>query len=115
MRYPRTLALRTADGAPWLDVAYPRPVDDSPFYLRFLPCVRVPDVPAAALPSGGVGVGEIVRPAAVDLPQHRWLIRMAVQSLAGRNSMWLPLFAGPQRTRLRRLLRHWLRPVPSLP
>ena len=43
-------------------------------------------------------------PAAIDPDWMRPLVRMRVQKLGGRNSFWLPLFAGPVETRLRRLL-----------
>lgn len=92
-RCPAALTLTDADGG-----AHPlvveAPIDDSPFYQRLR--LRGP---------GAWGWAERVIPAAVDPDWMRPLIHMRVQQLAGPNSLWLPLFAGPVETRLRRLLR----------
>jgi hypothetical protein len=58
------------------------------------------DTPAGS----GSGVGEAIIPDRVDHPLHRPFVRMRVHNLDGPNSMWLPLFSGPGRGRLRRLL-----------
>lgn len=92
------IAIR-AGGQPWLDVQHGARVDDGPFYLRF--AMRTRD--ARGLP--GEGWGELVRPARIDLPQHRPLVRMAVDHGAEGNSVWLPLFSGPRKGRIRRLVR----------
>jgi len=73
-------------------------VDSGPFYMRQITRVEGP----GAL---GRGVGEVVDPARVDLARHRPLVRMRVHNAAGSNSMWLPLFTGPTRGRVRRLVR----------
>jgi hypothetical protein len=92
-RCPRQLTLTDADGRAH-PVALEAPIDDSPFYQRLR--MRCP---------GGWGWAERVIPAAIDPDWMRPLVRMRVQQLDGPNSLWLPLFAGPVETRLRRLLR----------
>ena len=77
-------------------------VDSGPFYLR--------SVLEAVDQSGARyrGIGEICRPDRVDLTRHRPLVRMRVHRQEGANSMWLPLFTGPRRGRVRRLLASWV-------
>lgn len=79
---------------------FARPFDDSPFYLRTWVDSR----------QGGHrarGIAELCRPHRIDRAWHRPLVRMVVQREEGPQSMWLPLFAGPARTRMTRLLHHW--------
>lgn len=78
-------------------------VDDGPFYLRFL--ARGEDAAAGQ----GAGVAEWVSPARTDRAWQRPFIRMRTHRTEGPNSMWLPLFCGPQRDRLQRLFAHWQR------
>lgn len=74
-------------------------VDDGPFYLRFL-------VEGRDARSGEVatGVAELLTPPRVDLPWQRPFVRMRHHRPAQRNSVWLPLFTGPRRGRVGRLL-----------
>lgn len=101
LRRPGGLALRV-DGRPWLSVVHRRVADEGPFYLRLLT--------EAATGEGerALGWGELCRPDRVDLGLHRPFVRMRVHQAVGPNSPWLPLFTGPRRGRVRRLLRHVL-------
>ncbi|MCB9680041.1 MAG: hypothetical protein H6733_01090 [Alphaproteobacteria bacterium] len=83
-----------------LSVQYDAPVDDGPFYLRCQTRVTWRGQQAR-------GWAELCRPDRIDLPRHRPLVQMCVQREQGRESMWLPLFAGPHTRRLTRLLAHW--------
>ncbi len=97
MRWWQTLRL-SADGAPWLLVKQDAPLDDGPFYLRFLTRAATPD---GAWHSG---VSEGLRPDGRD----NWsgpLTQMAVHRPGGANSFWLPLFSGPAESRWSRLTR----------
>ncbi|MCC6528044.1 MAG: hypothetical protein IT373_35685 [Polyangiaceae bacterium] len=78
-------------------------VDDGPFYQRYLV-----EGTCDATGERGHGVAEHVVPARVDRPWQRPLVAMRRQGHAGRDSAWLPLFDGPARGRLGRLVRHWL-------
>ncbi|MBK6689314.1 MAG: hypothetical protein IPG45_32905 [Deltaproteobacteria bacterium] len=69
-------------------------LEDGPFYLR-----------ARQTIDGQPALGEWVRPDRIDLPRHRSMVKMRVHRLQGDNSLWLPLFNGPQTDRLRRLWR----------
>lgn len=83
-------------------------VDDGPFYLRFL--VDAEERSSSQQGYGaqqGCGVAEQVAPGRVDLAWQRPFVRMRTQQTAGPNSIWLPLFSGPQKGRLGRLARHW--------
>lgn len=81
-------------------------VDRGPFYLRFLPeIVEIDRVSGAE--QRARGVLEIIVPKRIDLDWQRWLVSMRVHRAQGRNSVWLPLFAGPRARRVERLLRHW--------
>lgn len=99
--YDRELALASAEG---LDVRLTMRalVDDGPFYLRFLV-----DAEDAASGAPGRGFAERVVPDRVDRPWQRPFVRMRTFASQGDNSMWLPLFTGPRRGRLERLLNHW--------
>lgn len=94
MPYARQLELQTAEGEAW-SVHTRHVVDDGPFYLRTM-------VTRAGAPR--LGVGEWVIPRRLDLGWQRPFIRMRVHNTAAPNSMWLPLFSGPRRGRLRRLI-----------
>ena len=75
-------------------------VDSGPFYMRFITRGSVDGGEEAT------GIGELIRPDRVDLGRHRPLVRMRVHDVReGDNSMWLPLFTGPKRGRIRRLMR----------
>lgn len=96
LTHPMRLVMRH-DGHLWLDVSTDGVVDDGPFYVRHF-------VRSA---TGELGLGEFCRPDRVDLAMHRPLVRMRVHCVGGENSMWLPLFTGPRRGRLSRLLAQW--------
>lgn len=82
-------------GTPWLEVTTRRIVDDGPFYLRTY-------VERGA--DGAIGMGEWVAPDRIDKDWQRPLVRMRVHRTGGGNSMWLPLFSGPVRGRIKRLM-----------
>ncbi len=77
------------EGEPWAEFSLTTPVDDGPFYLRYL-------VEGGTL--------EVITPSRIDMDIHRPLVRMRVSSDA-RNSIWLPLFQGFRRGRVPALLR----------
>lgn len=72
-------------------------VDRGPFYLRG-------NATIAHKGSALSGFAEVVVPRRVDMRIHRPLVRMAVHHTTKRNSIWLPLFAGPIEGRVGRLL-----------
>ncbi|MCK6546094.1 hypothetical protein L6R52_09510 [Myxococcota bacterium] len=73
-------------------------VDDGPFYLRTLTRTSRPGR------APRLGLGEWVHPSRIDLDHHRPFVRMRVHDVEGPNSFWLPLFSGPRRGRVKRLL-----------
>jgi hypothetical protein len=75
-------------------------VDDGPFYLRMETLVEGPAGRAR-------GVGEVVHVPSMDAGALALLTPMAVHDPT-RGSWWSPLFSGPARGRVRRLLRHWV-------
>lgn len=98
---PREITL-LQDGRVWATLHTGKLADAGPFYLRFL-C----DLTTAAGESAR-GWGEVCAPERVDLPLHRPFVRMRVHRTGRRNSLWLPLFSGPRRGRVGRLVRHAL-------
>lgn len=102
MRWHEEVVVNVA-GEPWLAVRPEVVLDQGPFYLRFFV--------EAVTPAGerARGMGEACRPERIDLAHHRPLVKMRVtQALPHQNSMWLPLFTGPQRGRLERLVKYQL-------
>ena len=99
-RYGLPWAARWTLAAPGhapVDVDVAAPVDAGPFYLRH------------PIASGGArGWGESCWPASVDQPWLRPFVRMRV--VGPQPSVWAPLFLGPRRGRLGRLLRWWRTP-----
>ena len=91
--YPAQVAVDDA-----LTVTMPRPVDDSPFYARFL-------VRGERDGELGHGFAEACVPSRIDQAWFRPLVRMTVAREQGPNSLWLPLFGGPLRGRFARLAR----------
>lgn len=83
-----------------LTVTQGPPVDDGPFYLRHIARARADGVDAP-------GITEQVIPDNIDLAMHRPLVRMRING--AKPSIWLPLFQGPRRGRIARLLGSWLR------
>lgn len=83
----------------WLQIEHRDIVDNGPFYLRTLP------VATDRRGRRHRGVAEVCEPARVDLPRFRPFVRMRVYRRGESNSLWLPLFSGPRRGRLRRLAR----------
>lgn len=84
-----------------LRVRVSTPAEDGPFYLRATCAGQLGD-------AQGIGWTELCAPARVDRPHERPLVAMTVQHSHHRESMWLPLFAGPRQGRWRRLLRWWV-------
>lgn len=78
-------------------------VDSGPFYMRFI----TEGVADDGTPTRGFS--ELIRPGRIDLSRHRPLVQMRVHRLdEDENSMWLPLFTGPKKGRIKRLVRHTL-------
>ncbi len=98
LTYWRRLKLTRA-GEPWLEVTHESVVDDGPFYMRY-------HVRASTSEASALGFAELCYPDLVDRDLHRPLVRMRVHQVDGRNSMWLPLFTGPKRGRVSRLVKN---------
>ena len=84
-------------GLPFMKASLSDPVDDGPFYLRYL-----------TRSEGYYGSAELIEPKRIDRGRHRALVRMRVQSDIRRNSVWLPLFQGARESHLRQLSRRFL-------
>lgn len=106
MRHWPTVTLRDASGAAWLELREGSVVDDGPFYLRTTGVAR------SATGEEAPFLGELVRPARVDLARHRPLVRMRVRQVSSRSSFWLPLFCGPGSSSWRRLVTSIFLPAP---
>jgi hypothetical protein len=98
------LRLTSASGLD-MSLRFSQPVDDGPFYQRFL--VTAEDHHG----QHGKGFAEQVSPDRVDNPWQRPFVRMRTHATSAPNSIWLPLFSGPQKGRLARLVTHWLRGI----
>ena len=89
-------------GERWGEVRMRSIIDNGPFYLRFFTESRFRGERA-------VGLGESCEPARVDLARHRPLVKMRVgQAAPSEDSVWRPLFTGPRRGRVKRLVRQML-------
>jgi carotenoid 1,2-hydratase len=97
LRVPTAVTVRGDD--PALTVTLRAPIDDSPFYARFL-------VEAEEAGERGRGFAEVCRPDRIDAAWFRPLLRMTVCSdhRPRDNSVWLPLFGGTRAGRLQRLV-----------
>ncbi len=89
------------DGRPWLTIEHQDVVDSGPFYLRTIPHAR------DRFGQITRGIAEVCEPDRIDMAHHRPLVRMRVHRTNDLNSMWLPLFTGPKKGRIRRLIRSW--------
>lgn len=98
--YPRRIEL-TVEGSLWLSVNVAHVIDEGPFYLRFMVNGRLEGQSA-------LGIAELVLPDAIDSDHLRPLVKMRVHTPKGWNSVWLPLFSGPRRGRIRRLVEYWM-------
>jgi len=96
LRWPGGATFADPDGRP-VQVEVSALLDNGPFYQRHLLRGRCGD-------EEGHGIGENLVPDRVDTDLLRPLVRMRVHRAAGPNSMWLPLFSGDSRGRVRRLL-----------
>ncbi len=85
-------------GEEWLRIEHRDVVDSGPFYLRSV--LRAWDGRGEYR-----GIAEVCEPDRVDLAVHRPLVKMRVHRRRGENSMWLPLFSGPKKGRVSRLLK----------
>ena len=101
LRWWSTMTVDVA-GLRWLDIEHRRVVDSGPFYLRTLS--RAVDRRGRVYP----GVSEVCEPDRNDRARHRPLVRMRVHRRGKKNSMWLPLFTGPRRGRVQRLIQSWI-------
>jgi len=100
LRWWKTATVSSPEPAlPDLEIHHRSAVDSGPFYMRYLTEV-------AARGERASGVAELIRPDRIDMARHRPFVRMRVHRTSDSNSMWLPLFTGPKRGRLGRLLRH---------
>lgn len=91
------VGLRHPDGTLFARARTRQRIDDGFFYARTV-------VEAASGGEEGLGMAEWIEPGRIDRPRHRPLVRMAVHASEGPNSRWLPLFSGPRRGRIGRLL-----------
>ena len=82
-------------GHVWAKVQVQSMLDEGPFYLRYMTTVEHEHQRAH-------GFGEFCRPNKVDSNLYRPLVNMRVGRQQD-NSMWLPLFTGPKKGRLRRM------------
>ena len=96
LRYPTSMSLARG-GEPWLDVRGQAVLDSGPFYVRYF-------LEGQSSEATRRGKGEMCYTRRIDLGRHRPLVRMRVEKVGGSNSIWLPLFTGPRRGRVRRLL-----------
>jgi hypothetical protein len=97
LRYPESLTIQWGEES--ISVHLHSPVDDSPFYQRFVATTVSKEGPR------GTGIVEVLEPRAVDVPWQRPFVRMRTQKVGAKNSIWLPLFSGGPKGRLRRLVR----------
>lgn len=88
----------------WFDVALEAPVDDGPFYLRYVRQVSCEREQRA------LGSVEVIVPSRIDMARHRFLVRMRVSTDNRPNSFWLPLFQGALSSRYARMLQRMARP-----
>jgi hypothetical protein len=102
LSWPEGATLVDPDGRR-IDVRMSHLVEDGPFYLRFA-------LEAICRETGerAQGFAEHVEVSRLDVPWQRPFVRMRRKLATGGNSMWLPLFSGPRRGRVGRLMRHWL-------
>ncbi len=92
---PRPAAVRVDEH---LRVSLPAPIDDSPFYARLR-------VDADLRGERGRGFAEVCRTDRIDAAWFRPLVAMTVgHDHPSANSVWLPLFGGPQRGGVGRLV-----------
>ncbi len=96
MRYASRLRI-TAGGKVLLSARTRSIVDNGPFYLRTIERFEVEQ-------SSVHGFAEWVRPDRVHHRALRPFVKMRVHESAGPNSVWLPLFTGPQEGRFTRLM-----------
>lgn len=98
-------------GRLWLDLEQQHLIDEGPFYLRaMLRAQAIGHKPT-------LGFGEYCEPDQVDRVIHRPLVKMRIHHAPSAaqahpsgdaNSLWVPLFTGPQQGRAQRLLKHAL-------
>jgi carotenoid 1,2-hydratase len=103
-RYPQRLRVQAADQEP-VEITLQPPMDDSPFYRRFV-------ARCSHAGSSTLGVFEHVLPHEIDPGWMRPLVQMRIHHTSRPNSIWLPLFSGPQSGRWGRLLRSWAGQTP---
>ncbi len=90
------------EGKKWGEVETAHILDNGPFYLRFF-------IKGNFHGEIVTGVGEACDPARIDLGRHRPLVKMRVGAADGAgDSMWRPLFTGPKKGRVERLLTQFL-------
>ncbi len=106
--WPHFELYRPDDAKPWLVVKQNSVVDSGPFYMRHI--TRNQHQNGAPV----TGINETICPERIDLSRFRPLVSMRVHyvgdeqnpsAMEAKNSMWLPLFVGPRRGRVRRLSR----------
>lgn len=88
--------LRLAAGERQMTIRVSHRPDDGPFYQRSVVHVRT-EVGEAH------GISEVCDSRRIDLGWQRPLVQMCVHKPHSRNSIWLPLFAGPREGRVMRL------------
>ena len=103
----------TRDGEPWVRQKLSKPVDNGPFYLRYLTATcdttqALSERPPGDLaPLDGVrsGSAEIIVPSRIDLALHRPMVRMRVDEEGEDNPLMLSFFEGSRQGRVGRLAR----------
>ena len=96
LRWARQLSV-SYTGADPIQLTIDHKIEDGPFYQRFMCSATQPRYGSA------YGFVEQIIPDKVDLDWMRPFVKMRVHHLGQHNSMWLPLFTGPRKNRIRRL------------
>jgi len=100
LTYSRELVL-TLGESERIRLNFHPPVDDGPFYLRFLV-----DAVCETTKERGHGIGELVKPDRIHIAPLQPFVRMRVQKIDGSNSFLLPLFTGANGDRVKRFFSH---------
>ena len=77
------------------------PVDEGPFYLRFMV-----DAVCEITKERGHGIAELVKPDRIHIAPFQPFVRMRVHQVDGPNSFLLPLFTGAGGDKVKRFFSH---------
>lgn len=100
LTYSRELTL-TLGKSERIRLKFHPPVDDGPFYLRFLV-----DAVCETTRERGLGIAELVKPDRIHIAPFQPFVRMRVHQVDGPNSFLLPLFTGAGGDKVKRFLTH---------